>query len=253
MRRAAILLLGAILTTGSAYASSAALEAAKQAVEKADYRASGHLVQVDANGTRTSYPVSFKAHWFSGVLKIFMQVGAAPGGQHAPVNILLEMRPDGANSIVVAHPGTPTTAALPESDWSAGVNGTGFSFEDFLEGQFFWAGQAVTEHVKYGARDCDLVKSTPGPADRTRYSLVSSWVDRATGFAVYQEKVLKGSGTVKEFTAFGLRHDGGVWSATQIEEKNRGQGGSTLLIIDRGSTKANLVAADFSLSRLTHF
>jgi hypothetical protein len=58
---------------------------------------------------------------------------------------------------------------------------------------------------------------------------------------------------VKQYTSFGLRHDGGVWSASQIEEKSDGQAGSTLLIINRGSPKANLTLGDFSPERLTRF
>jgi len=44
-----------------------------------------------------------------------------------------------------------------------------------------------------------------------------------------------------------------MWSASQIEEKSDGQPGSTLLIINRGSPKANLTLADFSTDRLVHF
>ena len=58
---------------------------------------------------------------------------------------------------------------------------------------------------------------------------------------------------MKEFTNYGIRHDGGVWSAHQLEVKIRGQGGSTLLIIDRGSAKAKLGLGDFSPEQLTHF
>ena len=58
---------------------------------------------------------------------------------------------------------------------------------------------------------------------------------------------------MKEFTYFGIRHDEGVWSAKQIEVKTHGQQGSTLLIIDRGSTKANLAVSDFSPAQLTRF
>jgi hypothetical protein len=50
-----------------------------------------------------------------------------------------------------------------------------------------------------------------------------------------------------------MRHDQGTWSARQIEVKTRGQAGSTLLIIDRGSARANLTIADFSPAQLTHF
>jgi hypothetical protein len=69
---------------------------------------------------------------------------------------------------------------------------------------------------------------------------------------VYAEKTLR-DGQVKEFTYFGLRQNGGVWSASQVEVKIRGRAGSTLLIVDRGTPKANLGLKDFSPAQLTHF
>ena len=98
---------------------------------------------------------------------------------------------------------------------------TGFSYEDFLEQQYFWPGQTAMEQTKFGARDCDVLKSTPGAADRTHYAEVKTWLDHSIGFPVYVEKTLKGTGAVKEFTYFGLRHDGGVWSATPGGSENR--------------------------------
>jgi hypothetical protein len=97
------------------------------------------------------------------------------------------------------------------------------------------------------------VKSTPGPADKTHYAEVRTWLDHKIDFPVYVEKALKASGPVKEYTSFGLRHDEGVWSATQIEEKTHGQAGSTLLIINRGSPKAKLTLEDFGADRIIHF
>ena len=38
----------------------------EEANETADYRLTGHLVRVDENGTRTSYGINIKAHWFPG-------------------------------------------------------------------------------------------------------------------------------------------------------------------------------------------
>jgi hypothetical protein len=58
---------------------------------------------------------------------------------------------------------------------------------------------------------------------------------------------------VKEFTYFGLSQSGGVWSARQVEVKIHGRPGSTLLIIERGSTKANLSIRDFSPERIGQF
>jgi hypothetical protein len=254
MKLPAAALLAILLSVSPAFALDAhgALATARQNAEKADFRASGHLVRVDPSGARTSYPITVKAHWFPGVLRILVELSPSSSIGQA-VHVLLELHPGASSSIRVAHPGDPAAAIVPVDKWTDGLAGTGFSYEDFLEGQIFWSGQSVTEHVKYGARDCDLVKSTPGPADKSHYSEVSTWLDSSIAFPVYAEKTVKGSGAVREFTYFGLRHDGGVWSASQVEEKNHGQPGSTLLIIDRGSAKANLTLGDFSPERLTHF
>lgn len=226
----------------------------RQNVEKADFRASGHLVRVEANGTRTSYGISIKAHWFPGLLRVLLEIAppqnSSPG---ARAHILLEMRPNGQNSILIAHPGDKMPAPLAFDKWSDGPLGDGFSYEDFLEQQYYWPGQTLLEQTKFGARDCDLMKSAPGSVDKTHYAEIKTWLDRSIGFPVYVEKTLKGTGVVKEFTYFGLRHEGGIWSASQVEEKTRGRAGSTLLIIDRGSAKANLDLRDFSPEQLTHF
>jgi len=230
------------------------LAPARQLVETADYRASGHLIRVLANGNRISLPITIKAHWFPGVLRVLMEIAPPPEAPHnARTRILLEMRPGGRNSILIAHPGDKAPASLLFDKWSDGPLGSEFSYEDFLEEQYFWPGQTVVEETKFGARDCDVVKSTPGVTDRTHYSEVRSWLDHGIGYPVYVEKTQKESGIVKEFTYFGLRHEGGVWSAHQVEVKVHGRDGSTLLIIDRGSAKAHLTLGDFSPSHLTHF
>jgi hypothetical protein len=244
----ALVLLGAVPSYG--VDPQALLVGPRQAVQQADYRASGHLVRVDAAGKRTSNDISIKARWFPGVLRILVEI---TNPADARARYLLEMRPNGPDSVRVAHPGDTTPTAIPFDKWSDGPLGPGFSYEDFLEQQYFWPGQAALESVKLGARNCDVLKSTPGPAGKTHYAEVRTWLDQTIDFPVYEEKTLKADGTVKEFTSFGLRHDGGIWSATQIEEKTRGQAGSTLLIINRGSTKANLTLADFSPERVSHF
>ena len=78
------------------------------------------------------------------------------------------------------------------------------------------------------------------------------WLDHTNSFPVYVDKTLKG-GMVKEFTSFGLRHEGGVWSAHQIEAKISGQAGSTQLIIDHGTPKANLSLKDFADAQMMQF
>jgi hypothetical protein len=219
-------------------------------VQSANFRASGHLVRVDAGGVRTSYAITLKARWFLGALHVFLEI-ASPASARA--HILMEMRPHGQNTIQIAHPGDTAPATLPFDKWSDGPLGAGFSYEDFLEPQYFWPNQTLLEETKYGARDCDLLQSTPGAADRTQYAEVRTWLDHGIGFPLHAEKTMKETGAVKEFTYFGLRHNGGVWSAHQVEVKIRGQAGSTLLIIDRGSAKANLDLGEFSSGRLIHF
>lgn len=236
----------------------AVLATPRQRVETADFRASGHLVRVDASGARTSYGITIKAHWFPGVLRALVEIAPpqndrAKPGSVARARILLEMRPSGQNTILIAHPGDKAPAPLPFDKWSDGPLGSEFSYEDLLEQQYFWPGQALLEETKFGARDCDVLKSTPGAADRTHYAEIKTWLDHSIGFPVYVEKTLKGTGAVKEFTYFGLRHEGGIWSANQVEAKTRGQAGSTLLILDRGSAKANLGLGDFSPEQLTRF
>ena len=222
-------------------------------MKTADYRATGRLVHVDASGSRTTVPITLKVHWFPGVLRILCSIDAAGA---ARMHILLEMRPNGQSSIRIARPGDKAPAPLPFERWTespVGPSGSGFSYEDFLEPQYFWPEQAAPEETKYGARDCDLLRSKPGPVDRTHYTEIRTWLDRNIGYPVYVEKSIKATGAVKEFTYFGLRQNGGVWSASQVESKVHGQTGSILLIIDRGSTKANLDLGDFSPEQLTRF
>ncbi len=244
---AALMLLSPAARAADAHG---ALAAERQRIESADYRLSGHLVHVDGNGARTSYAVNIKAHWFPGVLRVLFQV-ASPAG--ARVHVLLAMRPGGRSTIMIVYPGNAAAIALPFDKWNEGPLGEGFSYEDFLESSYFWAGQTALGETKFGVRNCDQVRSTPGAADKTHFSNVTSWLDHTSGFPVYVEKTLKGSGTVKEFTYFGLHQVQGVWSARQVEAKIRGRAGTTLLIIDRGTPKAHLNLQDFSLARLTHF
>jgi hypothetical protein len=237
---------------------SGVIETAKQQIQKTDFRASGHLIRVEATGVRTSYGITIKAHWFPGVLKVLLDISPPPdrgpsSGPNARSHVLLQVRPDGRNSIQVARRGDKEPSSLPFDKWSEGPLGIGFSYEDFMEQQYFWQGQAPLEETTFAARDCFLLKSMPSAADRTHYSEVKTWLDRSISFPVYVEKSLKGTETVKEFTYSGLRHEGGIWSAHQIEEKTRGQAGATLLIIDRGTAKANLGLGDFSPEQLIRF
>ena len=126
--------------------------------------------------------------------------------------------------------------------------GTDFSYEDMVESQFFWKNQELLPPEKYGARDCFVLKSMSGSQDRTYYDSVTSWIDRGILYPVHVVKTLRGTRQQKEFIFYGLRQVSGVWSAAQVEAKLQGKPGSSILVIERGSAKANLGRKDFDLT-----
>lgn len=260
MKRASILAVVLLLIAGSAHATDlqAVLGPLRNRIEASDYRATGQLVRVDANGNRVIYAVSVKGLWFAGALHMLVDVVppqgmAAPARQDERMRILLEMRPSGSETIRVYRPNEAMPTLLPFDKWNEGVAGSGLSYEDLLDPQYFWPGQIILKTTVFDTHQCYVLKSTPGASDRTHYSEVQTWLDRAIDYPVYSEKVLKQSGTVKEFTDYGLRQSSGVWSATQVEVKIRGRAGSTFLIIKRGSAKAHLSVKDFESKQITHF
>jgi Outer membrane lipoprotein-sorting protein len=225
------------------------LAASRQRIQAADYRIVGHIVRIDAKGVRTNFSVNMKTHWFPGLLRVLLEVNSPPPQRF---RVLMEMRPNGHLQMKIAHPDDKEFADLPFSQWTSGLFGPAFSFEDLLDSQFYWPDQ-TTEAAKYGARDCDLLTSDPGAEVRTRYAKVRTWVDHNIAFPVHEEKTLKGSGEVEEIDFLGLRRVGGVWSASQIESKLKGQAGSTLFVFERGAAKANLKETDFSAEGLLKF
>ena len=257
MRLAPALSVAVLLVASAGYAGQApaAVATLRSRIEASDYRATGQLVRVEANGSRISYAIAVKGLWFQGALHTLIEVvpPRGPAAQDDRVRVLLEMRPDGRDSIRIFRPREPAPAMLPTDRWGNSFLGTAISYEDLLDSQFFWPGQTILSGAVFGGRHCNVLKSTPGPADRTRYSAVRTWLDRAIDYPVYAEKVGKEGGMVKEFTYYGLRQSNGVWSATQVETKISGCAGSTLLIVKRGSAKAHLSADDFQPSRIRRF
>jgi len=247
-----------IATTAHAADARAVIAIARQRIETVDSRATGRLVRVDASGNRISNTFTIKAHWFPGVLRALLEIvpSRTPSGnarQDARVSILLEMRPNGLNTIRVFRPHEPAPASLPFDKWSESVFGSDFNYEDFLQPEYYWQGQTILKSARFGARDCDVLKSTAGTSDRSHYVEVQTWLDHTIGYPVYVEKTLKDAAIVKEFTYFGLSQSGGVWSARQVEVKIHGRPESTLLIVERGSTRANLTIRDFSPEQISQF
>lgn len=231
---------------------------ARHRIETTDSRGSGRLVRVDAGGNRISNAFTIKEHWFPGVLRVLLEIvpSRAPAGdarQDARVSVLLEMRPDGRSTIRVFRPHESAPASLPFAKWGDGVFGSDLNYEDFLQPEYYWQDQALLKSARFGTHDCDVLESTAGASDRSHYAEVQTWLDHTTGYPIYVEKTLKGAAVVKDFTSLGLSQSGGVWSARQVEVKVHGRAGSTLLIFERGSTKANLTMKDFSPEQISKF
>ena len=87
----------------------------------------------------------------------------------------------------------------------------------------------------------------PGAQDRTYYDSVTAWIDRGILFPVHVVKTLRGTTQQKEFVYYGLRQVDGAWSASQVEAKQQGKPGSSILVIERGSGKAHLGRKDFDI------
>jgi ABC-type lipoprotein export system ATPase subunit len=227
-------------------ASSGPLVEVRKNIEMADFRATGRLVNVAADGSRTSYKISIKGHWFPDGLCVFYEI-LSPNA--AKVQLLLHMTANGSTTIEVAHPGDPKPSALTAEHWHDSLLGTAFSYEDLVDAQFFWKGQTAQDPAKCGARDCLVLKSVPTAGDHSQYASVTSLVDNKIFFPIHVIKTVRATGEQRDFLYEGLRQTSGVWSASQIEVKVSGKPGSSLLIIERGSAKARLTRQDFVLGQ----
>jgi hypothetical protein len=221
------------------------LTGSRQRIEKLDYRATGRLTRVEGNGKRTSYKFVAKARWFPDGLRLLCEI-SGPGSEKT--SLLLHMSASGHVTIEAVLPGEKAASALPFERWNDPLVGTDFSYEDMVENQFFWKNQELLAADKYGARDCSVLKSMSGSQDRTHYDSVTSWIDRGILYPVHVVKTLRGTGQQKEFIYYGLRQVGGAWSASQVEAKVQGKTGSSMLVIEGGSGKANLRRKDFDIS-----
>jgi hypothetical protein len=220
------------------------LTGSRQRIEKLDYRATGRLTRVEGNGKRTSYKFVGKAHWFPDGLRLLCEI-SGPGSEKT--SLLLHMSVSGRVTIEAILPGEKAASVLPFERWNDPLVGTDFSYEDMVESQFFWKNQKLLAPEKYGARDCFVLKSTSGSQDRTHYDSVTSWIDRGIFYPVHVVKALRGTVQQKEFIYYGLRQVGGAWSASQVEAKVQGKTGSSMLVIEGGSGKANLGRKDFDI------
>src|ERR1700680_3782668 len=163
-----------------------ALTGSRQRIEKLDYRMTGRLTHVEGNGKRTNYKFVAKAHWFPDGLRLLCEI-SGPGSQKT--SLLLHMSESGRLTIEAQLPGEKAASALPFERWNDSLVGTDFSYEDMVENQFFWKNQQLLPPEKYGARDCFVLKSTPGSQERTYFDSVTSWIDRGILFPVHGVKM----------------------------------------------------------------
>src|SRR3984893_9313198 len=245
----AFLVLWSLVHPSLSFAANPDLETvltgSRQRIEKLDYRMTGRLIRLEGDGKRTSYRFVAKAHWFSDGLRLLCEI-SGPGSERTI--LLLHMNATGRVTIEAVLPGEKAASVLPFEHWNDPLVGTDFSYEDMVESQLFWKNQELLAPEKYGARDCFVLKSMSGSQGRTYYDSVRSWIDRGILYPVHVVKTLRGTGQQKEFIYYGLRQVGGVWSATQVEAKLQGKPGSSILVIEGGSGKANLGRKDFDLS-----
>jgi len=246
----ALLVLLSLVHPSRAFAANPDLETvltgSRQRIEKLDYRVAGRLTRVEGNGKRASYKFVAKAHWFPDGLRLLCEI-SGPGSEKT--SLFLRMSVSGHVTIEAVLPGEKAARVLPFERWNDSLVGTDFSYEDMVESQFFWKNQELLAPEKYGARDCFVLNSMSGSQDRTYYDSVTSWIDRGILYPVHVVKTLRGTRQQKEFIYYGLRQVDGVWSATQVEAKLRGKPGSSILVIERGSGKANLGRKDFDISQ----
>src|SRR5271163_2984765 len=246
----ALLVLSSLWHPSRAFAANPDLETvltgSRQRIEKLDYRVTGRLTRVEGDGKRTSYKFVAKAHWFPDGLRVLCEI-SGPGAEKT--SLLLYMNVSGHVTIEALLPGEKAAAALPFEHWNDPLVGTDFSYEDMIESQFFWKHQELLAPEKYGARDCFVLKSTSSSDDRTNYDSVTSWIDRSIMYPVHVVKTPRGTGPQKEFIYYGLRQIGGAWSASQVEAKQQGKPGSSIMVIERGTGKANLARKDFAISQ----
>jgi hypothetical protein len=248
----ALLVLLSLVHSSRAFAANPDLEtvltSSRQRIEKLDYHLTGRLTRVEGNGKRTSYKFAAKAHWFPDGLRLLCEI-SGPGSEKT--SLLLHMNVGGHVTIEAVLPGEKAASALPFERWNDPLVGTNFSYEDMVENQFFWKNQQLLAPEKYGVRDCFVLNSKSGSQDRTYYDSITTWIDRKILFPVHVMKTLRGTGQQKEFIYYGLRQEGGAWSATQVEAKLPGKSGFSILVIENGSAKANLKLKDFGIGQFS--
>ncbi|MGA8108858.1 MAG: outer membrane lipoprotein-sorting protein [Acidobacteriaceae bacterium] len=240
-----MLVLAATASAQAGKSLQAILSQERSRMEQTDVRGSGHLVEVAATGARTNNSIAIASHWFPDGLRTLLTLDIPANGT---LRYLLAMEPSGRTSIEILRKDESAPTRLAPEQWGQGVAGTLFYPEDFFNGQFFWTRQALLPGRNYGARPCYVLRSEPGPGQFSQYSSVTTYLDQKSLAPVYVEAAGRNGAPTKQFVFYDLEQNGGVWNARQVEVKQIGQPGSSLLLIDHGSPHAHLQHKDFSLT-----
>ena len=209
--------------------------------QAADFRAEGRIVQVDGQGARTSHRFTLKGKYLAQSLKLLWDV---PGPKSSWLKLLIESFDGGQIRIRLAGAADSSIKELMPQQWGDPFLGSALIYEDLIDGHLVWRTQELLREEKYGARNCYVIQSLPGPGEPSAYATVTSWIDRTIYVPVYVEKVLRKSGAKRTFVHSGLRQSKGVWGARQVEVRDAG-GSLAYLTLTRGSGKANLRLNDF--------
>ncbi len=99
----ALLVLLSLVHPSRAFAANSDLETvltgSRQRIEKLDYRVTGRLTRVEANGKRTNYKFVAKAHWFPDGLRVLCEI---LGSGSEKTSLLLHMTVSGHVTIEAA-------------------------------------------------------------------------------------------------------------------------------------------------------
>ncbi len=136
----------------------------RKQIETADFRATGHLVC-----DRCSRRSPQLSHHDQGAL-VSRRAARLGRDRAAAVSrtgicgntFCLRCDPMARTRFVLPIPATRLRALFPLKSGTLDPLGPGFNYEDFLEQQYFWPGQTSEGQAKFGARNCDVIRSTPG-------------------------------------------------------------------------------------------
>src|ERR1700728_1671102 len=114
-----LLALLTVMQSSLAFAANPDLETvltgSRQRIEKLDYRVTGRLTRVEADGKHTSYKFVAKAHWFPDGLSVLCEI-SGPGSEKT--SLLLHMTLSGLVTIEAILPGEKTASLLPLKRWN---------------------------------------------------------------------------------------------------------------------------------------